>query len=171
MGVNLYQEHLYVLLEDEEYQKIMNGVNLSLHVNNDVVKISHLSGGWGKVLEDFRDPKNSIGLLKKFQKRHALLLMDFDYEFNSRLEEFRQLVPDELKNRVFILGIDNKESEDLAKYFKCNSEEVGKKLIENCPNGDLLHWQNIHLRCNLSEIERMREAGIFAWLFLEKLKR
>jgi len=93
--------------------------------------------------------------------------MDFDYEFQSRLEKFWGLVPKKLSNRVFILGIDNKESEDLAKYFKCNIEEVGKKLVDNCPNGDLLNWKNTHLDCNLPEIERMRKNGVFDWLFVQ----
>lgn len=162
MSVNYEKNHLYVILEDEKYQKIMNGVNLSLHVNNDAIKVSHLSGGWGKVFKDFQ---SSIKLLKKFQERHILLLMDFDYEFDSRLEKFHKSVPEELKNRAFILGIDNKESEDLAKYFKCNAEEVGKKLVEDCPDGDLSSWKNTHLECNLTEIERMKNKGVLDWLF------
>lgn len=160
--MNYYKKHLYVILEDDQYQKIMNGVNLSFHVKDDVIKISNFSDGWKKVFKDFQ---SSISLLRKFQERHILLLMDFDYEFKSRFEEFSKSVPDEFKNRVFILGIDNKESEDLAKYFKCNSEEVGKKLVEDCPDGDLSHWKNPHLKCNLPEIERMKENGIFEWLF------
>ncbi len=164
MGVNYYKEHLYIILEDEKYQRIMNGVNLSLHVNASVIKISNFSGGWGKVFKDFQ---SSISILEKFQKRHTLLLMDFDDDFESRLEEFHNLVPDELKNRVFILGIDNKESEDLARFFKCNIEEVGKKLVEDCPNGNLSNWRNIHLECNLLEIERMRQQRVFDWLFNE----
>lgn len=162
MSVNYYKEHLYVILEDEEYQKIMNGVNLSHHIDSAVIKISNFSDGWGKVFKDFQ---SSIKLLKKFQERHILLLMDFDYEFDSRLEKFHKSVPEELKNRVFILGIDNKESEDLAKYFKCNTEEVGKKLVKDCPDSDLSSWKNTHLECNLSEIERMKQNGIFDWLF------
>lgn len=162
MGVNFYKEHLYVLLEDEEYQKIMNGVNLSLHVNDTVIRLSNFGHGWSSVFDDF---KKSTNLLNKFKERHVLLLMDFDYDFTKRLEEFHQLVPEEFKNRVFILGIEKKESEDLARFFKCNSEEVGKKLVENCPNGDLSQWKNIHLECNLPEVERMKVAGVFDWLF------
>ncbi len=167
MGVNFYKEHLYIFLEDEKYQKIMNGVNLTQHVNNGLIQLSHLSGGWLKVFEDFSDLKNSIRLLRKFKNRHVLLLIDFDCNFKIKLENFHQLVPDEFKNRVFILGIDNKESEDLMKFFNCNIEEVGKKLVENCPDGDLSNWKNSHLECNLPEIERMRESGIFNWLFMK----
>lgn len=163
MGVNFYKEHLYVLLEDEEYQKIMNGVNLTPHVNNAVIQLCHFGHGWSSVFDDFKKTKK---LLNRFKERHVLLLMDFDYEFTKRLEEFRQSVPAEFKNRVFILGIDNKESEDLVRFFKCNSEEIGKKLVRNCPNGDLSHWKNIHLECNLPEIERMKTVGIFEWLFI-----
>lgn len=162
MGVNYYKKHLYVILEDEEYQKIMIGVNLSQHVNDGVIKICNFSDGWGKV---FKDLENSINLLKKFTDRHIVLLMDFDHDFETRIEEFRKLVPSEFKNRIFILGIDHKESEDLAKYFKCNAENVGKKLVENCPNSDLSNWENIHLSCNKPEIMRMKEAGVFEWIF------
>jgi hypothetical protein len=163
MSVNYYTKHLYVILEDEEYQKIMTGVNLSLNVNDQVIKICNFSDGWGKV---FKDLENSIRLLNRFRDRYILLLMDFDYAFEDRIKEFRMLIPTEFTNRIFILGIDNKESEDLAKYFKCKAEEVGKKLVENCPTSDLLNWKNTYLKCNLPEIERMRENGVFDWLFI-----
>lgn len=162
--MNYYKKHLYVILEDEQYQKIMNGVNLSFHVKDDVIKISNFSGGWRKVFKDFL---GLISLMSKFPERHILLLIDFDYEFESRLVKFRNSVPNELQRRVFILGIDNKESEDLARLFKCNIEEVGKKLVEDCPDGDLSAWKNIHLECNLPEIERMKQSGIFDWLFVK----
>jgi len=163
MGVNFYKKHLYILLEDAPYREILNGTKMT-NFNYDVVKVNHLSRGWKVVFEDFMD---SIAMLKKYENRYTLLLMDFDYKFISRLEKFHQSVPEELKNRVFILGIDNKESDALKSFFRTpNFEKIGKNLVENCSDGDLSNWKNIHLNCNLPEIERMRDAGIFDWLFI-----
>ena len=44
-------------------------------------------------------------------------------------------------------------------------EKIGKKLVEDCPESDLTNWQNRHLECNITEIERMKNSGIFEWLF------
>lgn len=77
-----------------------------------------------------------------------------------------ELTPPEFADRVFILGVNHKESEALKKFFGTpNFEVIGKKLVEKCPHGDLSHWQNTHLECNLAEIERMRKNGVFGWLF------
>ena len=94
------------------------------------------------------------------------MVIDFDYEFESRYEMFSDLVPDEYQDRIFILGVDNKESEELKTFFSMSDfEKIGKKLVEDCPKSDLTNWQNRHLECNINEIERMKNSGIFEWLF------
>lgn len=170
MGINNYLQHLNVIIEDEAYKEILSGVRLSLNVQESLIKINHVSAGWTGVFDDF---ENSIGVLNKFTNRFTLLLMDFDDKeastttsYDKRLLRFHKIVPNNLKGRVFILGVNYKESDDLKKYFQMNLEEVGKLLITDCPSGDLSQWKNTHLECNMSEIERMKKAGIFDWLFI-----
>jgi hypothetical protein len=121
----------------------------------------------------FVELEENIKLLDDFQKRFILLLMDFDDEdkdseisFNKRMKKLDSIVPSRHKDRVFLLGVNHKESEALKKHFvKSDFEEIGKILLEDCPDSDLTKWKNIHLKCNLSEIQRMKDCGIFEWLF------
>jgi len=162
MAVNHYKEHLVVFLEDEPYRDILNGAKLSLNVNLNVIDVKNPCGGWSKVFDKL---EKDLALLNKFQHRNILLLIDFDDKknitqtsFKQRVDKFNKTVPSEYKDRVFLLGVNHKESEDLKKFFRLsNFEKIGKLLVENCPYGDLSHWNNIHLECNLLEIERMKE--------------
>lgn len=172
MAVNRYRKHLVVFLEDEPYRDIVNGVNQSLHVNFNTIDVKKPSGGWKKVFETF---EKNIHLLKKYNECYILLLMDFDDPVNDssndafkyRMDMFQKMVPKEYRNRVFLLGANHKESENLKKEFKlADFEKIGQKLIEGCPQNDLLNWKNNILDCNLDEIKRMGENGVLKWIFL-----
>ena len=149
------------------YSDILNGVQLANDMNIDV---KSPCGGWTKVFENFEKNKN---ILDKFSDAFILLIMDFDDKkeatessFKKRKTKFNELVEDKYKNRVFLLGTNHKESEDLKKIFHLtNFEEIGKILVKDCPNGNLDNWNNKHLKCNLSEIDRMKKEGVFDWLF------
>lgn len=101
--------------------------------------------------------------------------MDFDDEeedmksltsFENRKRMLRKIIHADYEDRVFLLGVNHKESEALKPFFRTsNFENIGKELIKNCPNGDLSNWKNTHLECNLAEIDRMKKNGIFDWLF------
>lgn len=171
MAVNRYQTHLVVFLEDEPYRDIFNGVNLSQNVNANVIEVKKPSGGWGKVFDTF---EKNIHLLKKYNNCYILLLMDFDDQSNNasnskfkiRMNKFQEIVPEAYRNRVFLLGANHKESENLKKEFQLSDfEKIGRKLIENCPSDDLSNWNNNILNCNLEEIKRMQRNGILKWLF------
>ena len=160
---NNYKHHLRVILEDEPYRDILNGISLSLNVKGELLDIRNPCNGWAKV---FKELENEIKILEKFKLRYLLIIIDFDYEFESRYKMFSDLVPDEYQDRIFILGVDNKESEELKTFFSMSDfEKIGKKLVEDCPKSNLTNWQNRHLDCNLIEIERMKNSGIFEWLF------
>jgi len=169
MGVNHYKKHLVVFLEDAPYRDILNGVKLSLNVNDGVIDVKNPCGGWGKVFDKL---KENLYLLKN-NNCHILLLIDFDDKepaisnsHESRKKIFEESVPTEYKERVYFLGVNYKQSEDLKKFFNLsNFETIGRHLVNGCPNGGLSGWQNIHLASNLSEIQRMQHNGVFDWLF------
>lgn len=169
MGVNHYQKHLVVFLEDKPYRSIVNGVQILPNINYEVMEIKNPCGGWVKVFDEF---EKNIHLLEKYPECHILLLMDFDDKegslssFENRKRRLSEITPPQYTKRVFMLGVNHKESEALKKYFKTsNFEHIGQRLIKDCPTGDLSDWQNTHLECNLPEIECMRENGVFDWLF------
>ncbi|HAU40242.1 TPA: hypothetical protein DCW56_04905 [Candidatus Peregrinibacteria bacterium] len=170
MSVRREEQHLVVLLEDAPYRSILNGVKNSFNINERVIDAKKPSCGWPKVFDDL---ENNIQLLIRYPKCHILLLMDFDDKdkeslssFERRKRKLSEITPPEHAERVFILGVNHKESEALKKYFKTpNLEKIGQELIKDCPTGDLSNWHNTHLECNLPEIERMRENGVFDWLF------
>ncbi len=172
MAVNRNKEHLVLFVEDKPYKDIMNGVTIkSLHTNGHCIDIKKPCGGWLKV---FKELEKNLFLLQN-NKCYILLLIDFDdtsdgctenYYFNTRIKKLEDVVPLKYRNRVFLLGANYKESEALKIIFNLrNFEDIGKLLVEECPHGDLSHWQNIHLKCNLPEIERMKKSGVFDWLF------
>lgn len=170
MSVRREENHLVVFLEDDPYRSILNGVQNLLNVNERVIDAKKPSRGWPKVFDDL---KNNIHLLQRYPKCRILLLMDFDDEdkeslssFEKRKRKLNDITPPEYAERVFMLGVNHKESEALKKYFKTpHFEQIGQELVKNCPDGDLSNWQNTHLDCNLPEIDRMRENGVFDWLF------
>jgi len=91
--------------------------------------------------------------------------IDSEESFKYRMSKFNEVVPEQDKNRVFLLGVNYKESESLLKVFKkSNFEDIGKILIENCPDSNE-NWEIEQLKCNLVEIQRMRKLKIFEWLF------
>jgi len=172
MAVNRYRHHMVIFLEDQPYRELVNGAQITGVLNNSVIDVKNPCGGWKKVFESF---KNNIYLLKKYTNCNILLLMDFDDKkvgqldsFKNRMNEFNKIVPDKYKDRVFLLGVNYKESESLKKVFdKSNFEDIGKILVQNYPNCSQ-SWNNIHLKCNTDELQRMENNGVYGWLFNKK---
>lgn len=164
MAVNRYQPHLVVYLEDRPYREIMNGVKNLPVINANVVDVRPPAGGWAKVFETLTE---NIKLLDANPQMHALLLMDFDNDYAKRMQRLNGILSGHpCAERVFMLGIDDKESEDLKKSLKCsNSEAVASVLLKDCPAETGPVWKNSHLHCNGDELQRMRENGVLRWLF------
>ena len=164
MAVNRYQNHLVIYLEDQPYRGIVNGVKSLPNINDHVIDVKSPCGGWVKV---FAELEGNLNLLNNKVHMHALLLMDFDNDFSSRIEKFNRMLSDQVcEDRVFLLGVDKKESEDLKTALnERNNEAIGGLLLRRCPDETVDEWQNPHLHCNKDELERMREAGVFDWLF------
>ena len=165
MSANVYRPHLVVLPEDDAYRQLMNGAKLAPPINYRCIEVEKPLGGWSVVLEAMAswEPK-----LRRYPKMHLLLLIDFDNDFAARynrfVEQSRQLG---YFDRTFLLGIDHREAEDLKRAQQNRFEDIGKALVEGCPDSAQINpaWNETHLRCNLPEIARMRESGVFEWLF------
>lgn len=142
----------------------MNGVKTLARVNSNVLDVKPPAGGWPKVFDTLSE---HLRLLDANPNMHALLLMDFDNDYEKRRKRLAEIVDERAcRDRVFMLGIDDKESEDLKRTLgQSNNEAVATILLRDCPDETNPIWQNSHLQCNLAELQRMREMGVFGWLF------
>lgn len=167
MAVNRHRNHLTIYLEDRPYRELVNGAKNLMHINEQVIDDKNPCGGWTKV---FAQLEENLNLLNAKIYMHALLLMDFDNQFAARKEKFEEiLIEQPCRDRVFLLGIDNKESESLKRTLGItNNEKISEILLEKCPDEIVEIWQNEHLRCNTEEIERMRNQSVFEWLFVKR---
>lgn len=164
MTVNRNKPHLVVVQEDSPYRDLTNGIRNAVNVEGYRIHCRTPVGGWSKVLDSLND---NISSLKRYNDMHLLLLMDFDNKFVSRMNRFQLVIAGKsYENRVFLLGVDNKEFENLKQTLgQSNIEHIGKMLVEECPQRQTNVWNNKHLNCNKPEIKRMRDAGVFEWLF------
>lgn len=167
MGINLYKEHLVVYLEDEPYRGIINGSKMLPQVNANRIDVKPPVGGWKKVLESVKD---EFKLLENNPKRNILLLIDFNNSASSRKKLLNTILQESntpnIQERIFIFGIDCKESEDLKTTLNIsNWEKIGQELLKECPHKMNDTWHNKHLKQNITEVEKMKKSGVFSWLF------
>ncbi len=156
MSVNKYKKHIFILPEDDVDRKIALGFELCQYIRSNRFQILNPAKGWKNVVENFK--RYHILQLRKYNLRRLLLLIDFDNDLN-RLAEVKSEVPEDLMDRVFILGT-KREPEDLRKdlNLKYSFEDIGKKLAEECvslENGGL--WEHELLTINKNEKKRLVE--------------
>ncbi|NWH05342.1 hypothetical protein [Desulfobacter latus] len=156
MSCNKYEDHILIFPEDEANSKIALGFVLCSYVREDKVQILPYTKGWKKVIEKFKS--YHIPQLKKYISRRLLLLIDFDNDLN-RLSKVKSEVPEDLMDRVFILGTKT-EPEKLKQAINPirSFENIGKKLADECvdlENGGL--WEHELIIINKHERKRLIE--------------
>jgi len=154
MSVNVYKPHVLVLPEDDADRQIVNGFLLDPALNLRNIQVLTPSGGWGKVLSSFN--KDHINGLRKFQNRHLVLLIDFDDQVDARRAQFQAQFPDDVRDRVFLLGIRD-EPEPLRKQCGDSLENIGKQLAGECYRDETKRWNHESLAHNTSERLRLRD--------------
>lgn len=152
MSANRYSEHLVVIPEDDANRQILNGFRNTLGVDLRKIQVEPVAGGWKKVLETFES--DHIPMMGKFPKRHVLLMIDFDRDSN-RIDGVKKVIPEELKDRVFVLGVFS-EPEDLSKSIRQTEEMIGELLADACLNKVEGLWSNPLLSHNNDELTRMQ---------------
>lgn len=169
--MNKYQPHLKILCEDEINQNFAKGFILGLNLNNDqlplprIETIKYVTGGWTKAVNNL----NEVWLDQLRQNEHLFLLILIDSDgCSNRLNEILSAIPEEFKERVFIMGclhepeILKQQSHSAIKQMnkkeKVSDEAVGKVLFQHCkdnPENNL--WYSDELKHNANEIERLKE--------------
>jgi len=91
-------------------------------------------------------------------------MMDFDGNA-ERLSYAMGHVPDDVRDRVFILGA-RKEPQDVKRAMpKIGAlEAIGTALAEDCRTNASAIWNHPELACNSAELERLN-AAVKPWLF------
>lgn len=154
MSVNRHQPHIIVLPEDRANVEMVNGFLLNSKLNSRSIQVLPVAGGWKKVVAKFINEQALI--MRQYPARMIVLLIDFD-EDETRFGYVEKKIPEDLKNRVFVLGVMS-EPEKLKSSLRKNFEEIGEVLSNDCSDSsdrtDLL-WQHDLLKHNAIELERM----------------
>lgn len=151
MSPNQYKPHILVLPEDDANRQIANGFIQAPNLNARAIQVLPPGGGWAKTMEQFAN--TYLPTMRKFSHRMMVLLIDFDNREN-RLSYAQSQIPDDLKERVFILGVQS-EPENLKQDINKSFEEIGDFLAQDCSDNTNELWGHELLKHNKTELERM----------------
>jgi hypothetical protein len=151
LSINKYRPHLFVLPEDDANRQIANGFLLCPNLNERAIQILPPRGGWMKVLEFFT--KEHVPEMIKYKERQVVLLIDFDMDCD-RFHYATSKIPNDLKERVFIIGVKS-VPEDLRKKLRKSFECIGKDLAQDCIDKTNDVWGHELLIHNNIELVRM----------------
>lgn len=154
MSVNVYRPHVLVLAEDDANRQIANGFLLDPNIKTRNIQVLPSVGGWGKVLESF--VSDHVDKLRQYSSRHLVLLIDFDGRIDDRKRLFFDGFPEDVRDRVFLLGTSS-EPEPLRADCGKSLEEIGKSLAEECFHKNSTLWLHPLLVHNSSERQRMTD--------------
>lgn len=152
MAINKYKEHVLVLPEDDANHDIANGFLLNPELNVRQIQILTSAGGWKKAFEQFEN--YHIAKIRMFPVRRFIILIDLD-NMSERAEDLIKKIPDDIKDRVFIIGALT-EPEDLKRNTAyATFENIGKALARDCVNATNIIWGHDLLKHNNKELEKM----------------
>jgi hypothetical protein len=149
---NNYRPHIHVLVEDDHNRQIANGFLLELN-DNRAVKVLPLADGWKKAVEKFT--KDYASDMKQLPERMMVFLIDFDNNFEKRLSYVENRIPEELKARVFVLGVLSEPRNLKTALNQKSYEEIGKALAKDCSDHTHELWGHDLLKHNKAELDRM----------------
>lgn len=154
MSVNNEKPHVLVLPEDDANRQMANGFLLDPSIKPRNIQVLPPARGWGKVLDSF--VKEHVAKLRTYPGRHLVLLIDFDEHMEERQQRFRESIPEDLQDRVFLLGTQS-EPEPLRKKCGDKLENIGKKLATECFHNKTELWRHPLLAHNAKERTRLNE--------------
>jgi hypothetical protein len=149
---NKHKPHVLVLPEDDANGRMANGFHIELNQDRQF-QVLKPAGGWIKVLNWFNS--YHAAKMRSYQQRYCVLLIDFDADVN-RLQEAMARIPDDLTDRVFIIGVLS-EPQELRRALLKSYETIGGDLARDCRDGVYSMWKENLLQHNASELERLRQ--------------
>ncbi|MEH2274316.1 MAG: hypothetical protein V7K40_05780 [Nostoc sp.] len=151
MSSNKHRPHILVLPEDDANRQIANGFILDLNLNSRAIQVLPEVRGWIDVVEKFTNDYAST--MRQYPYRMIALLIDFD-EHEDRLSYVKAQIPDDLENRVFVLGVLS-EPERLRRDINKDFENIGEALAKDCSDNTNELWGHELLKHNKTELDRM----------------
>jgi len=152
VSINRYLPHVLVLPEDDANRELANGFQLDPLLDTRRMQILGVAGGWGNVLDRFRE--EHIPQMDRYANRFMVLLIDFDDQ-QDRMTRVRAEIPAHLIDRVFVLGV-RTEPENLTRNLG-SYETIGKAMAKDCRDNTEVTWTHPLLRHNAGELERLRK--------------
>lgn len=156
MSVNENKPHLYVLPEDDANRQIVNGFAGCIRDRHSrSFQVLPIARGWSNVVEKFET--QHIAKMRKNTNTHLALILDFDDrlgDFRNRLNDIKAIIPDDLKDRVFIFGVLS-EPENLRSATRKSFEKMGETLARECATEQYALWQHRLLVHNQGELDRI----------------
>ena len=158
MSVNANKPHLYVLPEDDANRQIVNGFAGCIGDRcRRSFQILPIAGGWSKVVEKFKS--QHIAKMRTNTNTHLALIIDFDDrlgegDFRNRLNDIKAIIPEDLKDRVFIFGV-LFEPENLRSITRKSFEKIGETLAKECAGEQYELWRHNLLVHNQRELDRI----------------
>ncbi|WP_334867726.1 hypothetical protein [Nostoc sp.] len=140
-----------MLPEDDANRQIANGFILDLSLNSRVIQVLPEARGWQNVVDTFTNDYAST--MRQYPHRMIALLIEFD-EDKHRLSCVKHQIPDDLKNRVFLLGVFS-EPERLRRDINKDFEKLGDALAKDCSDNTNQLWGHDLLKHNKTELDRM----------------
>jgi hypothetical protein len=151
MSVNKRVPHVLVLPEDDANRQLANGFQLDPLLDTRRMQILEEAGGWREVLNRFKE--DHVPEMDRYACRFMVLLIDFDGQ-EERLNTVRAEIPDQLRERVFVLGA-WRDPEELRQNLG-SYETIGLAMAKDCRDNAEVTWAHNLLRHNASELERLR---------------
>ncbi len=153
--MNREQAHVVVLPEDDANRQLANGFHLQVDWNRQRwLRVLPVAGGWIDVLNLF-DSEHAFQM-DRWPHRFMVLLIDFDNDFEARLQKVKARIPVHLTERVFVLGALG-EPEALRTAGLGSYEDIGLAMAKDCREETDRTWGHALLQHNAGELERLRE--------------
>jgi hypothetical protein len=151
MSVNRFLPHVLVLPEDDANRQLANGFLLDPLLVTRSIQVLPVAGGWIKLLACFES--DHLSEMNIYPDRFMVLLIDFDGQQN-RLEQAQAVIPFNLKDRVFVLGVWT-EPERLRAILG-SYETIGRAIAQACREETIAIWDHELLRHNANDFGRLR---------------
>jgi hypothetical protein len=111
-----------------------------------------VAGGWGNVLKTFED--EYIQTSRNYPQAHVVMLIDFDGHINQRQEQFQNAIPNDIRDRVFVVG-SSQNPETLRQALQISFEDIGRTLANDCDARTAGNWNHAQLQHNDSDRQRL----------------
>jgi hypothetical protein len=154
MSPNRHQNHVIIIPEDDADRQIANGFcsSYQLGTRSRRVQVVNETGGWHNAVATLH--RTYLPHLREFNQARVVLVIDFDSNA-SRGAEVLEGVPEEFRDRVFVIG-SLTDPQDLARSFKKSLEEIGRDIADQCAEGTTQSlWDHDLLEHNQTEVVRL----------------